>query len=143
MEYDYNVECEQNPYRMDDTVFIWGIKSSDDLSGSPACMYTMNDIDLTYNEQHGYYELGIETIYHFSTHEAEFRYYANLLNKFTEWMNENGHETTGSALYYHPFDGNHAVFDTIPQAYAWFKLMVEHYLNDHGAENYLNNIEGK
>lgn len=47
----------------DDTKFIWGVKSWDDLSGADACFYTMNDIDIIYNKKTKEYMLGIETAY--------------------------------------------------------------------------------
>lgn len=31
--------------------FVWGVKSWDDLTGQDVCMYTMNDIDITYNKK--------------------------------------------------------------------------------------------
>ena len=132
MEYDYNVECEQNPYRMDDTVFIWGIKSSDDISGSPACMYTMNDIDLTYNERTQRYSLSIETIYQFEPRTAEFDYYKRLLISFTKWMLKKGYNRYENVEAHHVFPNGNCTFATVPQAYAWFKLMVESYLKHYG-----------
>ena len=36
---------------LNDYDFIWGVKSYDDLSESECNLYTMNDIDITYNKK--------------------------------------------------------------------------------------------
>jgi len=50
---------------MDDTEFIWGVKSWDCLIPHSVCMYTMNDIDIIYNHKTKKYYLSIETAYQF------------------------------------------------------------------------------
>lgn len=51
----------------DDIKFIWGVKSFDNLSGSDANLYTMNDIDIVYDKKNSEYMLGVETAYLFDS----------------------------------------------------------------------------
>lgn len=129
MEYCAN---NQDIYRIENEVFIWGIKAGDDRSDCPACMYTMNDIDLTYNERTQRYSLGVETIYQFEPRTAEFDYYKRLLKAFTEWMLKKGYNRYENVEAHHVFPNGDTTFATVPQAYAWFKLMVESYLKHYG-----------
>ena len=76
----------------DDIEFIWGVKSGDDLSGSPASIYTMNDIDITHHIKDGIYALSIETIYVFDNYYSEKQYILGLYKAFTEFMNEKGYD---------------------------------------------------
>lgn len=74
----------------DDIKFIWGVKSWDELSGADACLYTMNDIDLTYDKNKKVYMLGIETAYCFDDYAAECEYLRDCLSAFTKYMDDNG-----------------------------------------------------
>lgn len=67
-------------------LFLWGVKSGDDLSSSQANLYTMNDIDLTYDSQTFSYCIGVETIYSFDTVYSEIIHYCNLLVELREWL---------------------------------------------------------
>lgn len=74
----------------DELKHIWGVKSWDDLSGADCCLYTMNDIDITYDKEEKKYMLGIETAYMFETHDAECNYLKSCLKAFTKYMDDNG-----------------------------------------------------
>ena len=76
----------------EDMLFVWGIMSYDDLSGSKkANMFTMNDLDLIYHKDINKYSLSIETIYCFSSEGGQYGYMQSLLDEFTKWMEENNY----------------------------------------------------
>lgn len=115
-----------DPEDANNVEFIWGIKAADDLSDSPACLYSMNDIDLIYIKSSKMYELGIETIYYFDTVEDEKLYLEGLLDEFTKFMIKNGYETEEKPSMLSLFSYG-MKFVSIPQAYATFRKMVEIY----------------
>lgn len=115
--------------------FIWGLKSYDDLSSCDANLETMNDIDLIYLKDEKKYILGVETAYMFNSKEAEKEYFKVLLDKFTEWMKEQGYDTNSTLNTYDDiyeiFSGYINInthFNTIENAYITFKLLVNEYL---------------
>ena len=128
---DYNEDFTENSSMK----FIWGLKSYDDLSSCDANLETMNDIDLIYLKDEKKYILGVETAYMFNSKEAEKEYFKVLLDKFTEWMKEQGYNTNSTLnLYedmYEIFSGGINInthFNTIEDAYRTFKLLVNGYL---------------
>ncbi len=134
---DY-VDDEYNcgPYK-----FIWGVKSQDCFIAGDANIYTMNDIDIDFNRLTGQYELGVETIYWFKSKQAEYEYYKELLDKFTQYMNDNSLDTTQN---YNPIFLNSEInfrADTIEELYIQFKIFVIGYCavleelndDDHGS----------
>ena len=54
-EEKYNNEMDEKygdcTLETDEIKFIWGVKSWDDLTGKDASMWTMNDIDITYDKK--------------------------------------------------------------------------------------------
>lgn len=122
-----------NDYIFEDEVFIWGIKSFDDLSDEPASLYTLNDIDLTYNGKTNLYSLGIETIFQFDDIKDEIRYITDLLDRFTDWMEECGYSTNYKLSYADVLNGVNSAqkFTSIEQAYAWFKFQVTSFVWAH------------
>ena len=128
---DYNEDFTENSSMK----FIWGLKSYDDLSSCDANLETMNDIDLIYLKDENKYILSVETIYMFNSKEAEKEYFKDLLDKFTEWMEEQGYNTNSTL---NPYDDMCEIFtkgininthfDTIEDAYRTFKLLVNVYL---------------
>ena len=128
---DYNEDFTENSSMK----FIWGLKSYDDLSSCDANLETMNDIDLIYLKDEKKYILGVETAYIFNSKEAEKEYFKTLLDKFTEWMEEQGHNTNSTLNpygdMYEIFSGGiniNTPFNTIEDAYRTFKLLVNGYL---------------
>ena len=111
---------------------IFGVVSYDDLTSNHANLYTMNDLDLTYLKDKKKYILGVETIYMFKNKNGDKEYMKQLLDIFTKWMIENKHEIKSPCLWEVFTDGwnINTEFDTIEDAYAMFKLLVEGYIND-------------
>lgn len=111
-----------------DMLYIWGIMSYDDLSGSSkANMFTMNDIDLIYHKDINKYSLGIETIYSFSSTNGQYGYMQSLLDEFTKWMEENNYNTNREFPLFEVFTDGISIntkFNSIEEAYAAFKMMV-------------------
>ena len=127
MEDDYIDEYETTTMK-----FIWGIKSWDDLSCGSANLYTMNDIDLNYLIDENKYFLDIETIYEFNKEEDKQKYLQNLLNEFTNFMNNSGYDINKKISWHDVFSVNFNLnnsFNTIEECYAVFKLLVVGYCN--------------
>lgn len=121
-------------YQLDDEVFVWGVLACDDngLDGCTPSMRTMNDLDITYNKKTKLYSLSIETIYIFDSVRCELNYLINLLDKFTDWMEECAYSTNykvSSADVLNPINGQK--FSSIEQAYAWFKFQVISFVRMH------------
>lgn len=113
----------------DELKHIWGIKSLDDLSGHDACLYTMNDIDITYDKKKKEYILGIETAYMFKSHAAECDYLKDCLNAFTKYMDDNRLKKNEP---YRLFFSNHCtsmVAKSIEELYTNFKIFVDGFCN--------------
>ena len=71
------------------THFVWGVKSFDDLSGAEPGLYTMNDIEICYDSVNGTYILGLETLYEFANTEGKIKYLEGLLSSFHDYLDEN------------------------------------------------------
>lgn len=115
----------------DDIKFIWGVKSGDDLSGSDANLYTMNDIDIdiVYDKKKSEYMLGVETAYLFDSFEAECNYLVDCLNAFTKYMDDNGLKKNRP---YNLFFRDHCTPTTaksIEELYTSFKIFVDEFCN--------------
>ena len=111
----------------DDLKFIWGIKSADDFTGHDCNLYTMNDIDITYDKKNKVYYLGIETAYVFKDHQAECDYLKDLLKFFTTYMDENKLNKNEEFML---FMGNPCIgttSDSIEKLYTDFRIFVEGY----------------
>ena len=111
----------------EDYKFIWGIKSADDLTGHSCNLYTMNDIDITYDKKNKVYYLGIETAYMFKNHQAECDYLKGLLNGFTIYMDTNKLNKNEEFML---FMGNPCIDTTaksIEELYTNFRIFVEGY----------------
>ena len=120
---DFNDDYTENS----EMKHIWGIKSYDDLSSSFCNLLTMNDFDITYLKNEKKYILGVELIYQFDKgYDGEKAYLEDILDKFTEWMEENGYDTNIKIRIWQfgEFCLN-SHFDTIEDAYASFKYMVK------------------
>ena len=113
----------------DDYKFIWGVKSWDDLSGHDVNMYTMNDIDITYDKKKKVYMLGIETAYMFETHAAECRYLKNCLNAFTKYMDDNGLKKNEPYMLFMSNPCTSTTAKTIEELYTNFKIFVDGFCN--------------
>lgn len=108
---------------------IWGVKSFDDLSGADCCLYTMNDIDITYDKKRKKYMLGIESAYMFENHESECTYLKKCLDAFTEYMDiHNLNKNKKFCLFFsNPETSTSA--DSIEELYTNFKIFVDGFCN--------------
>ena len=106
--------------------FIWGVKSWDDLSSEDTSLFTMNDIDITYDRDTKLYNLSIETIYMFEDNKEkeECKYLKYLLDKFSKYMDDNGY-SKDYKTYLAMYDCFSA--ETIGELYFKFKIFVEGY----------------
>lgn len=122
-----NIEITKETLEDDDLKFIWGIKSADDFTGHDCNLYTMNDIDITYDKKNKVYYLGIETAYVFKDHQAECDYLKDLLKFFTTYMDENKLNKNEEFML---FMGNPCIgttSDSIEKLYTDFRIFVEGY----------------
>ena len=113
----------------DKTKFIWGVKSWDDLTGKDACMWTMNDIDITYDKKEKKYMLGIETAYMFKTHAAKCEYLCDCLKAFTKYMDDNGLNKKEPFKLFMSNPCTSMVADTIEELYTNFKIFIDGFCN--------------
>lgn len=119
-----------SPKETNDILFIWGVLSCDNFIGDEANLYTLNDLDLVYHKDTKNYSLGVETIYMFDNNSARYGYMQDLLNQFTKFMEENNHDTNREFDLYKVFTEGISIntkFNTIAEAYAAFKMMVNGY----------------
>lgn len=121
---DYNEDGTENSTMK----LIWGLKSYDDLSGQKCSLLTMNDIEVIYLKDKNKYIVSIETIYLFDNKQAEYNYLKDLLDKFTEFMEQNNYDTTKDLGLYEAFTiGINTNFDSLEDCYAAFKMNVNGY----------------
>lgn len=108
---------------------IWGIKSYDDLSGSDCNLYTMNDIDITYDKKNKKYMLSIETAYMFENYKSECTYLKKCLSAFTEYMDiHNLNKNKKFCLFFsNPEISTSA--DSLEELYTNFKIFVDGFCN--------------
>ena len=122
-------DCEDNEYNCGNLQFVWGVKSPDGISAQEATFYTMNDLDIIYDCESNEYLLGIETIYSFAEDsKGEIKYLENLLERFTEFMEENRYISTEDKLcLYRIESGEPWRAETILDLYIRFKVFVNGY----------------
>lgn len=113
----------------DDIKFIWGVKSFDNLSGSDANLYTMNDIDIVYDKKNSEYMLGVETAYLFDSFEAECNYLVDCLNVFTKYMDDNGLEKNRPYNLFFRDPCTPTTAKSIEELYTSFKIFVDGFCN--------------
>lgn len=112
--------------------FIWGVKSYDDLSDSSPSLYTMNDIDITYDDCTKKYGLSIETIYNFENKlDGQKKYLKNLLEAFEcEFVNVNNwliSECPAVKFYINFGDDYYIETNSIKEMYEIFKWSVDEF----------------
>lgn len=128
-------DYEDNSYNIGSLQFIWGVKSHDDLSDSyDAHFYTMNDIDITYDRKTKLFMLGIETAYALQGNrkEEECKYLRQLLEAFTEFMNDNGYSKTYDKCLFMAQPTLLSSAESIEELYINFKIFVEGYCKVYG-----------
>lgn len=127
-KYGCNIDL-YDPYE-----FIWGVKSSDDMSNSKvANFYTMNDFEIVYNKDTERYRMSVETIYHFPTGiEAKKNYLNGVLNRFAQWMEDESLNTSHELEIWDIFTEGKGInyeYETIEELYAVFKSLVKGFGN--------------
>ena len=122
---------EENEYDCGEYKFVWGVKSSIDMSSAPACLHTMNDIDLIYSRAKKRYILGIETALWFDKKEDEIAYLTSLLDAFTKYMRANNLPTDEPYKFWMSQPYILLEGETIPEVYTHFKIFVEGYKTVH------------
>ena len=122
---DYKDDC----YNYDNLKFIWGVKSCDDISKSSANIWTMNDLEITYDRDTGEYLLGIETIYHFKDgYKGEVKYLENLLDKFAKFVEEKGYAVPSDKIHLGYIESSAPWrAETISELYLRFNVFVNGY----------------
>lgn len=121
---DFDPDCEDETMK-----FIWGVKSWDDLTGADACLYTMNDIDITYDKEKKIYMLGVETAYLFKTYGDECQYLRDCLKAFTKYMDENGLNKNEPYRLWMNNPCTSMEAETIEELYTNFKIFVDGFCN--------------
>ena len=103
-------------------MFVWGIKSCDDLTMRPAGLYTMNDFEIDYLPERKKYIYSIEAIYLFEFRSQEVTYLKEIYREFTQWMKKKGYNTDYKPSIEDLFGRTADEFDSIEELYADFKL---------------------
>lgn len=107
--------------------FIWGVKSRDDLCSEPACLHTMNDIDLIYSREKKLYVLSIETAYWFESSAGVAEYLQFLLKCFTKFMDEQRYDKNDKYRFWMSPSSLTFEGETISEVYTYFRIFVEGY----------------
>lgn len=115
----------------DDFKFIWGVKSWDDLSDADANLYTMNDIDLTYDKKKKMYMLGVETAYCFDNFASECNYLRKCLDAFTKYMDDNRLQKNKPYDLFMNNPCTSMTAETIEELYVDFKIFVDGFCNQY------------
>ena len=113
---------------------IWGVTSYDDLTGSEANLYTMNDIDITYDRDSKLYMLGIETAYMFKEprKQNECEYLRELLDFFDKYMDAMGLSKSFDKCLFFSQPTILTSAESIEELYMNFKIFVEGYCKAYG-----------
>lgn len=112
-------------YNDEDFHFIWGLKSGDDLTGAPSNFYTMNDIELDYDDCKGEYLLSWESIYGFDSMQQNRAYFKTLLEAFENWCESIGIDIHRKPSFYVlPNYFGYSGFKTINEALDYFRCIV-------------------
>lgn len=129
MENTNNIfEFPSDPFRMGDEIFLWGIPPLDLPSGSVANFHTDNELDIVYNERTKHYTVTVQTIRMFKSNSEQKEYLLYLLSEFTKWMNLHNYNTHEVLTLSDVFHWQYNQFPSVSKAYAWFKFMVDAYV---------------
>ena len=114
-----------------DYKFIYGISS---FIGE-ANLHSMNDFDLLYDKHENGYFFEVETMLNFKSKKDSALYLEDILEDFTKWMKKNHYDTDYEMSQYDIFTTgfDDVIYDSIPEAYAAFKLLVKGYGALYGA----------
>lgn len=129
---DYHGETS---YDCGEYQFIWGVKSNADMSQSPACLYTMNDIDIVYSREKRRYILELETAIWFDKKEDEIEHLSFLLGEFTKYMTQNNLSIDEPYKFWMSKPYVLLEGETLPEVYTNFRIFVEGYKSVHRTLN--------
>lgn len=108
-------------------VLIWGVLSVEERLFENPNLFSLNDIELLYDNRENKYWFEVKTVYMYDNPSAQYVYLKGLLDEFTKWMNENDCDTTLELPLWRVFAKGIDIntrFDSIEEAYAAFKMMV-------------------
>jgi len=109
--------------------FIWGIDSPFIPQASEVSLHTMNEISIIRSRFTKMYRINIETMYNFNDSiNGPKKYVCELFDRLTEWMDENGHDTSYESCLFDVFTVSRGIsggFSSIPELYGSFKLLVK------------------
>ena len=113
-------------YRIGTLKHVWGVTARGDEDST---LWTINDIDITYDSATKKYYLGVETIYEWDGDLAEQRegqkeYLMFLYDKFRRWMISKGYDISQKSDIYTVFGSADYGFDSIPEVFAYFRILV-------------------
>lgn len=112
----------------DEWEFVWGVVSGDSVNNTPS-LYSLNDLDITFNKIEKKYYLSVETIYMFDNERAESLYIQDLYEQFTQYMYDRNLSVNKKLSLDDIFSGMELVADDLETLYAQFKFLVKGYLN--------------
>lgn len=115
---------KDNNFENKNLKFIWGIKSSMDLTEIEPCLYTMNDIDICYDKKNKCYLLGIGTNLIFKNTKEEYNYLKELLDKFGDYIQKKYRIFELPKYNFFFKDITNTCFESEQECYAWFDIFV-------------------
>lgn len=125
---------EDDEYNLGELKHIWGVTSCDELCTLKSNLYTMNDIDITYDRKTKKYFLGIETAYMFKTTQNECKYLKQLLKIFTDFMDDNSYNKNFDMCLFMRSPEINCEADSIEELYANFSIYVNGFCSFYGYE---------
>lgn len=122
-------ESLEDAYTNNDLEFVWGILSGGALDDK-ASLYSLNDLDVTYNKIEKKYYLSIETIYKFKDDRAKSLYIQDLYEQFTQYMYDCNLSVNKELSLADVLTDGTVLLETddMETLYAQFKFLVKGYL---------------
>ena len=129
-EFDINKRKPNNtPYKFENFNFIWGVRDVDEPDKhSTVNYYTMNDIELSYDDEKYEYDLSVETVYGFEDVKYEKDYLEKCLKCFEKFMDDNEYEKRTPSIAWRQLELSMSS-ETIEELYVNFKMYVKGFVN--------------
>ena len=90
--------------------------------------YTMNDIELSYDDEKYEYDLSVETVYGFEDVKYEKDYLEKCLKCFEKFMDDNEYEKRTPSIAWRQLELSMSS-ETIEELYVNFKMYVKGFVN--------------
>ena len=117
------------PYKYGDFNFVWGVKNVDTPDKITDINYhTMNDIELSYDDEECEYILDVETVFAFEKIEDEKDYLEKCLKCFEKFMDDNEYEKRTPSIAWRQLELSMSS-ETIEELYVNFKMYVKGFVN--------------